>query len=52
MCDNRFDYIVAGGGYFEGQFKEVADQYMISTESRVSSFQSYRNVVGNWGSFV
>ena len=30
MCDNRFDYILARVGYFEEQFKEVADQYRVS----------------------
>lgn len=29
MCDNRFDYILARVGYFEGEFKEVADQYRV-----------------------
>ena len=30
MCDNRFDHILARGGYFEGQFKEVADWYQVT----------------------
>ena len=29
MCDNRFDNILARVGYFEGEFKEVADQYRV-----------------------